>query len=81
MSALATLRCWWRAIIERSRIHTEVEEEFHFHIDTYAQDLVKQGMRFSASRNLPTIHAAPLTIKPLTNSQSPSRRRACYPRW
>ena len=44
MSALATLRCWWRAIIERSRIHTEVEEEFHFHIDTYAQDLVKQGM-------------------------------------
>ncbi len=44
MSPLATLRCWWRAIIERSRIHTEVEEEFQFYIDSYAQDLVRQGM-------------------------------------
>lgn len=44
MSIIATLRCWWRAIFERSQIHEEVEEEFRFHIEAYAQDLVQQGM-------------------------------------
>ena len=44
MSILATLRCWWRAITERPRIHSEVEEELQFHIDAYAEDLVQRGM-------------------------------------
>ena len=44
MSTFATLRCWWRAIAHRSRVSREVEQEFRFHIDVYANDLVRQGM-------------------------------------
>ena len=44
MSVFATLRCWWRAIAHRSRVHREVEDELRFHIDAYANDLVRQGM-------------------------------------
>lgn len=44
MSVITTLRCWWRAVVARSGIHEEVEEEFQFHIDAYVKDLVQQGM-------------------------------------
>ncbi len=44
MSVFATLRCWWRAIGHRTRVHREVEEELQFHIDAYANDLVQQGI-------------------------------------
>lgn len=41
---IATLRCWCKAIFERSRVRDEVEEELRFHIDAYAQDLIQRGM-------------------------------------
>jgi len=44
MSILATLCCWWRAIAHRSRVNREVEQEFQFHIDAYANDLIGQGV-------------------------------------
>jgi predicted permease len=44
MSLFATLRCWWRAIINRSHIDYDVKEEFQFYIDSYAEDLIRQGM-------------------------------------
>jgi predicted permease len=44
MSIAATLRCWWRAIANRSQVHDEVEEEFQFHLDAYVGDLIRQGM-------------------------------------
>jgi hypothetical protein len=43
MSVFATLRCWWKGVANRSRIHREVEEEFQFHIDAYASDLVRRA--------------------------------------
>lgn len=44
MSVFATLRCWWRAITRRSRVSQDVEEEFRYHLDAYANDLICQGM-------------------------------------
>ena len=44
MSTIATLRCWWRAIIHRSRTGDEIEMEAQFHIDAYAIDLMRTGM-------------------------------------
>lgn len=44
MSIFATLRCWWRAIAHRSRVNREVEEELQFHLDAYANDLIRQGV-------------------------------------
>src|SRR5487761_1601469 len=43
MSALARIRTWWRAIVHGTRIGSEVEAELQFHIDTYAEDLMRQG--------------------------------------
>jgi hypothetical protein len=44
MSLLATLRCWWRAIVNRSHIDRDVKEEFQFYINVYAADLIRHGM-------------------------------------
>ena len=44
MSLFATLRCWWRAIVNRDHIDRDVKEEFQFYVDSYATDLIRQGM-------------------------------------
>jgi predicted permease len=44
MKIFATLRFWWKAMVNRSRTGREVEKEFKFHIDAYVADLVRQGM-------------------------------------
>jgi predicted permease len=44
VNLLAIFRYWWKAIVHRSRIDHEVEEEFQFHLDAYAADLVAQGI-------------------------------------
>ncbi len=44
MNLLAIFRYCWRAIVNRSRIDQEVAEEFQFHLDAYAADLVAQGI-------------------------------------
>jgi predicted permease len=44
MSISAILRCWWTAIVYRSRVSREVDQELEFHIQAYANDLTLQGM-------------------------------------
>jgi predicted permease len=44
MNLFATLRFWWKAMVNRSRMGREVEEEFKFHIDAYVADLIRQGI-------------------------------------
>jgi hypothetical protein len=44
MSLFATLRCWWRAIVNRSHIDHDVKEEFQFYVDAHTADLIRQGM-------------------------------------
>ena len=44
MNLFATLRFWWKAMVNRSRIGREVEEEVKFHIDAHVADLVRQGI-------------------------------------
>src|SRR5882757_1380772 len=44
MNIFATLRFWWKAMVNRSRIGREVEEEFKLHLDAYVADLVRQGI-------------------------------------
>ena len=50
MNSLSTLRCWWRAMASRSHVDREVEEEFQFHLEAYAADLVSQGMTPAEAR-------------------------------
>jgi predicted permease len=35
---------WWYAVVQRERTRREVETEFQFHIDSYVEDLVRQGL-------------------------------------
>src|ERR1700684_170280 len=44
MNLFDSLRFWWKAMVNRSRMGREVEEEFKFHIDAYVADLVRQGI-------------------------------------
>lgn len=44
MNLFAALRLWWNAMTNRSRVGREVEEEFKFHVDAYAADLIRQGI-------------------------------------
>ena len=36
---------WLRAIVWRSRLESEMDTELRFHMEAYAQDLVRSGMR------------------------------------
>ena len=44
MSVVAQLRSWWHSIVHRSRVDSEIEAEFQFHLEAYTQDLVRSGM-------------------------------------
>src|SRR5665213_1456503 len=44
MRAIARLRSWWDAIVHRSRVDSDVENELRFHVDAYTQDLVQSGV-------------------------------------
>ncbi|OAI56292.1 hypothetical protein AYO50_00760 [Acidobacteria bacterium SCGC AG-212-P17] len=44
MSAATRLRSWWKALAHRSSLEKEMEAELRFHIESYAQDLVRSGI-------------------------------------
>jgi len=39
------LRSWLRAIIGRSRMESEMDAELRFHVEAYAGDLIRDGVR------------------------------------
>ncbi len=44
MTSLARLRSWLHASFHRSRMETQMHEELRFHIERYAEDLVRNGV-------------------------------------
>jgi predicted permease len=40
---LARWRSFWRALWQRQRFEADLDEELHFHLETRAEDLVRQG--------------------------------------
>ncbi len=44
MKSVARLRSWLRASFHRSRLEDEMGEEVRFHIEQYAEDLVRNGL-------------------------------------
>jgi hypothetical protein len=45
MSAATRLRTWWKALAHRSTLEKEMEAELRFHIESYAADLVRNGLQ------------------------------------
>src|SRR5690242_10384051 len=51
MSALSKLRSWWKAVTHRSELESQLDTELSFHIQAYAEDLMRIGvMREDAFR-------------------------------
>jgi hypothetical protein len=44
MSLFARLTSWLRAVIFRSRLEREMDEELAFHIESYTQELIWRGV-------------------------------------
>jgi hypothetical protein len=44
MSLRSRVRTWWRAVTRGADVDAQVDEELRFHIDSYAEDLMRGGM-------------------------------------
>jgi predicted permease len=45
MSLYSRMRTWWHAVTCGSDLDSQVDEELRFHIESYAEDLMRGGMR------------------------------------
>ncbi len=34
---------WWRAVTRRGELETQLDEELRFHVESYAEDLMRTG--------------------------------------
>ena len=44
MSTASRVRSWWKALRNRQQAEQDVESELHFHIESYAADLMRSGV-------------------------------------
>jgi predicted permease len=44
MNHWTRIRCWARAVVQRSRVEREMDAELRFHVEAYAEDLVRSGV-------------------------------------
>jgi putative ABC transport system permease protein len=44
MRMWSRVRSWLRAVMRRARMESEMDAELHFHIETFAEDLVREGV-------------------------------------
>lgn len=44
MSLRSRMMTWWRAIAQPARLQAQVQEELEFHIESYAEDLMRSGV-------------------------------------
>lgn len=45
MRVWSRVRSWLRAVTRRSRMEREMDAELHFHVDAFAEDLVRSGVK------------------------------------
>src|SRR6266403_271692 len=45
MTLWARFRSWWGATLRRSRMESEMDAELRFHMEAYAEDLVRGGVQ------------------------------------
>src|SRR5438046_7998010 len=45
MTSLSRFRSWFRAIVRRSRMESEMDAELRFHIEAYAEDLIRRDRK------------------------------------
>ena len=44
MRVLSRIATWWKAVSRSEELNAEIEDELAFHIDAYAEDLMRRGV-------------------------------------
>jgi len=44
MSLGSRAKTWWRAAMREAQVNAQVEEELRFHVESYAEDLMRSGL-------------------------------------
>src|SRR6202000_1178160 len=44
MSLSSRMKTWWRAVSRGGEVDAQVEDELQFHLESYAEDLMRRGM-------------------------------------
>jgi hypothetical protein len=44
MSLRSRMLTWWRAVRREGEVHAQIDEELRFHVESYAADLMRDGM-------------------------------------
>lgn len=57
------LRSWWKALFHRTRIDGDIEEELQFHIDSYSQQLIEDGVPSQEARRRARIEFGPVDVQ------------------
>jgi predicted permease len=63
MSAYSRVRSWWRAVAHRSAHDVEMEAELQLHIESYAADLVRQGIQPEDAARRARIELGPIAAQ------------------
>jgi predicted permease len=63
MSAMTKLRSWWRALAHRSTLDQEMEAELRFHIESYAEDLMRGGLEREKAMRRARLELGPIAAQ------------------
>ncbi len=50
MSLASRVKTWWRGVARSAEVNSQLDEELHFHIESYTEDLVRGGMTREEAR-------------------------------
>ncbi len=63
MKMLSRIRSWFKAMTHRSRLDGEMQTELEFHIESYAQDLMRSGLAREEALRLARLELGPVAAR------------------
>jgi len=63
MKLTSRMQSWWRAATHRSRLDAEMQSELEFHIESYAEDLMRGGVSLEEALRRARLELGPLAAR------------------
>jgi len=70
MRLTAPFRSWWKALAHRREMEAEVEAELQFHVERYAEDLMRNGMGRDEAHRRARIELGSISVQQENNRSS-----------
>jgi predicted permease len=70
MKFTALLRSWWKALAHRREMEAEVEAELQFHVERYAEDLMRNGMEREKALRRARVELGSISVQQENNRSS-----------